>query len=195
MLKENNTHTCDMRWIFSFLYESYQSLEKDLENNNKTCNVSSSYYMLTSTNNGDAMARILSVSAADIQQHEHLKSYTISAMSNQYAIRQNIEHAVFERFKSIQIRQRFSSPLRFPAKNRRRHNKNLLYTWRNWKNIIQLTRVFHENLICEQIIKQFHFIVVQTQKSNFFITRKSSFSTLYQNTSSLHICKPERHIQ
>ena len=36
-----------------------------------------------------------------------------------------------------------SSPLRFPAKNRRQHNENPLHTWRNWKNIIQITRCFY----------------------------------------------------
>ena len=60
--------------------------------------------------------RIPSVSTADMQQqHRHPKPHTASAMSDQHAIRQNIGHAVFERFGSIQIRCCYyeqSSPLR-----------------------------------------------------------------------------------
>ena len=57
--------------------------------------------------------RIFSVShIADMRQHGQLRSHvsqnprphTINAISDQHAIRQNIEHAVFERFEFIQIR-------------------------------------------------------------------------------------------
>ena len=55
--------------------------------------------------------RILNVShITNMRQHEQLRSHvpqnpkphSINVISDQHAIRQNIEHAVFKRFESIQ---------------------------------------------------------------------------------------------
>ena len=64
---------------------------------------------------------------------------------NEYTLYYSHSQRHLERIRNecFRLFQRYSSPLRFPAKSRRRYNKNPLHTWRNWKNIIQITRCLY----------------------------------------------------
>ena len=56
VLKKDNTHIQAMNFFFSILYESCQSLKKNLENNDKICNIFGNYYVLTLINNEDVFS-------------------------------------------------------------------------------------------------------------------------------------------
>ena len=77
----------------------------------------------------------------------------------------------------------FSASL--PARNRWQHNKNPLHIWRNWKNIIQITRCFHD----DSIDSKTSLLSPLQEKSLtlYSIKHPSRFSTKNLNITSKHL--------
>ena len=152
--KDDDKHAYDR--FFHFYLRVITNLEKDLKNDDKTCDVFSSYYVSTTTTQETqwyafpASQQQTCDNNTNTLDHIQLAPCQTSMRSGKTSdmlflndLDPYQKTSLTSSSKDFLLRSALSN---FPAKSPQRHNKNPLHTWRNWKNTIQITRCFHGEL-------------------------------------------------